>query len=230
MCRSEFDKTYEDFLPEGSLDDILAHIGDAGIYQELCVSNPSSSDEKLLAFIKEKARCLFAICAYIGLKGHDLRKAMSWFLHYKDGYFDDTKLPIKVFENVELSERMALMHEEKYNDLTDEEFEELLGDKVHIFLAIESHCSTDSTWLWNRERIWDFQDHQRKFTAPVLSDGKSNHDLWRRIVPFDYKDRSVFKVEGSYGTISKYRIHKKHLRDPMRPVRQKAVLRNKQLR
>ncbi|KAH7093393.1 hypothetical protein FB567DRAFT_173596 [Paraphoma chrysanthemicola] len=220
MVRSQFDKTFVDFLPEGALDAILTEIGDSGIYRELSVSNPSSDDEKLLGFIKDKARRLFAISAYIGLKGSDLRMAMSWFLNYKDGYLEDTKLPIKVFKNKELDERMKLLNND-YEHMTDDEYEDLLREKVHVFIAIENQCRKEnesSDLLWNRGRLWDFQDHQAKFTAPVLSDDKFNHDLWRRIVPFEFKDMTVSKAEGSNGTISKYQFHKKHLLDPRRPI------------
>ncbi|KAH9863676.1 hypothetical protein J1614_009608 [Plenodomus biglobosus] len=223
MRTSQFDKTCVDFLPEGALDDILTEIGDSGIYRELSVSDPSSEDKRLLDFIKEKAPRLFAISASMGLKDQDLRKAMSWFLNYKGGYFEDTKLPIKVFEYSELEKRMRLLDDDN-DDLTDEEYDNLLREKVHIFVAIERQCDVESNSadsfgeLWNRERIWDFQDHQGKFTAPVLSDDKFNHDLGRRIVPFDYKDTTVCKAEGSSGTISKYRIHKKHLGDSRRPA------------
>jgi hypothetical protein len=67
----------------------------------------------------------------------------------------------------------------------------------------------------NRRMPWlsEFCDEQWKFLAPVFSTTQYNHNLEEaHIIPFVRKSQS--SGEGSFGVVSQYVVHKRHI-DPV---------------
>lgn len=191
MTNSKFDKTPLDFLPQGALDRIITK---SAILGAIRATQPEEADTKLINFILTKAKRIFATAVFIELSPRALRRAM--FLFQKEG-FDDTHLPIEKWSGEEMMKKqMTGVH--------------------HPFVVMERPVEDGDEKVWTLRKIFDFQDHQGKFLAPVLSTTEPNHDLWDLTMPFVTKYASY--AEGSFGVVSKYEIHDDHIKDPTRPV------------
>jgi hypothetical protein len=87
--KSVFDK--RDFLPIGCIDTLIT---ESNVIKELAFSQEEmkeSSSTKVLNFVLKEGKNIFAIILIVGLKGKDLRKALSQFRRSK---FGDASLPI----------------------------------------------------------------------------------------------------------------------------------------
>lgn len=220
MVKSQFEKTPFDFLPQCNLDAIITK---DRIRHALSIREPSSpTDNQLLSFILGKAKKVFAITAFIELEGAQLYNAMSFF--HNNG-FDDRKLPIKEMSAKEIDDEAVGCWDKLIKDLDDDEVEEQENelwtqafDAVdHPLISSEAPVKTENDRIWTQRRISKFQEAQKSFIAPVLSDAESNHDLDGQTVPFVKK--YVTYAAGSFGEVSKYTIHKSHIIDTKRPVR-----------
>ncbi|KAF2234694.1 hypothetical protein EV356DRAFT_514837 [Viridothelium virens] len=186
LVESKFDKTPYEFVPQGAFDDIFSRVS---IMEAM---NITQSNDALVDFVYTRARKVFATMAYIEPKRKFLKMAMSWF--FKNN-FHDRKLPIDKWSG------------KKFRD------NEAKGI-LHPFASMEDTVEDEDDRFWTTTKIYDFQEAQFKFLAPVFSTDKPSHDLWNCTIPFEAKD--VTYAEGSFGTVSKYTIHSDHVQDPMK--------------
>lgn len=95
LVESEFpvDSTKQRFLPQGKLDDLITK---DSIAQEFELADSSKkrsrADNELIDLICKSAKKVFATALFSGLRGKDLRKAMSRFKRHG---FSDQSLPVK---------------------------------------------------------------------------------------------------------------------------------------
>lgn len=191
MVESKFDKTPYDFLPQGAFDHIISR---ESIMKAMNITQPTEENDALVEFILAKALRVFATTAYIEPKKKLLRTAMSWFY---ENNFHDNKLPIEKWSG------------KKFEDNKEK-------DIPHPFASIEGPVEDEDDRFWTIGKIYDFQEAQFKFLAPVFSTDKSNHDPWDRTIPFIAK--GVTYAGSSFGMVSNYKIHGDHIRDPLRSV------------
>ena len=93
---------------------------------------------------------------------------------------------------------------------------------IKEFKKKEEHELASFGGPWKPKMIREFYDKQWTFIAPVIraatSERQSNYDFEHlRILPFIKRFDEGFD-KGSFGQVSKYRIHPSHLDDPEEPV------------
>ncbi|KAI4663972.1 uncharacterized protein J4E79_003472 [Alternaria viburni] len=84
LILSGFEKTPHRFLPEGVIDDIVTE-------ERLLIQVPSPDEDKLLDYIKLRAKKIFAILIYI--RPHSMRSALDWWRKKDMG---DRDLPFRI--------------------------------------------------------------------------------------------------------------------------------------
>ncbi|KAI9656046.1 MAG: hypothetical protein M1821_005107 [Bathelium mastoideum] len=181
MERSKFDKTPHYFLPQGAFD---ANISRVSIMEEMGITQ---SDNALVDFVDTKARKVFVITASIEPKKKLRQKAMLWF--FKSNLHDE-KLPINKWSG----EKFRVNKEKNI---------------PHSFASIEGKVEDEDGKFWTMSKIYDFQEMQFRFLAPVLSTDRPNHNLWDHTLPFIAKKATY--AEGSFGMVSAYTIHSSHV-------------------
>ncbi|KAL1602449.1 hypothetical protein SLS60_005865 [Paraconiothyrium brasiliense] len=177
---------------------------------------PSPDDEQLLNYILEGAKAIFATAVYIKLKPGTLREAMILF-RLSRSRFRDSALPIKETSGEDLEKEADECFERLVKGLTDKEFkekkEELSRKAItgvqHILRSIEGLVHNEEDRIWTDGRIIEFQENQKHFCAPIFQGTEVNHDLFNVTVPFI--EKYVTRAEGSFGVVSKYRIHHDHI-------------------
>ena len=109
-----------------------------------------------------------------------LQEAISLFQKHN---FDDTKLPIKFWTG------------------------QMFNDAKHPFFEMQGARKKK---VWDKSLIYDFQEKQWEFLAPVLSTEETYHCYGNHVImPFVAQIASF--AEGSFGVVSKYEIHEDHM-------------------
>lgn len=109
-----------------------------------------------------------------------LQEAISLFQKHN---FDDTKLPIKFWTG------------------------QMFNDAQHPFFEMQGARKKK---VWDKSLIYDFQEKQWEFLAPVLSTEETYHCYGNHVImPFVAQIASF--AEGSFGVVSKYEIHEDHM-------------------
>ena len=109
-----------------------------------------------------------------------LQEAISLFQKHN---FDDTKLPIKFWTG------------------------QMFNDAQHPFFEMQG---VRKKKVWDKSLIYDFQEKQWEFLAPVLSTEETYHCYGNHVImPFVAQIASF--AEGSFGVVSKYEIHEDHM-------------------
>jgi len=180
MIKSEFDKTRHKFMPRRFIE---RHLDRTTILKAMDIQKPTRKDERLVAYIIQRATKAFAITAYVGLENDGkLRKAMLLFM---DKDFDDTKLPVE----------------------DPDETQQSGSTSARISLA---SLEEGKPKIWIRKRPMDFYNDQWKFLVPVLSMAIPNHDFEEALIlPFISKHAEF--GQGAFGMVSKYAIHEDHI-------------------
>ncbi|KAH7077364.1 hypothetical protein FB567DRAFT_148733 [Paraphoma chrysanthemicola] len=184
MVQSAFERTPFSFLPEGVLKQIVTR-------NRLLKAMSIDEDEPLVGFILTHALKLFTITAFAVLKPQALHKAMRLF-HEND--FDDSRLPVETWSRSDFNENER-------------------NGTLHPFSVMEGSTRKNGK-VWKFRSLWDFQEHQFKFLAPVFTIGEIQLDVGARVIPFTSKELS--RAEGSFGVVHKYTIQEQHLIDPHR--------------
>ncbi|KAJ4348747.1 uncharacterized protein N0V89_010125 [Didymosphaeria variabile] len=213
MRRSEFDKTPFSFLPKSELDRLITV---ESAMRAMSIKVPTLDDEKLLHYIVTDAKAIFATAVYIKLKPDKLHEAMTLFRQYSPRFRDDA-LPIKEKSGADLLKEADDCFERLAKGLTDMEYqekeEELLRKAItgvqHILRTIEGPVQSDDDRIWTDGRIIEFQEDQKHFCAPIIQDTEISHDLFGVAIPF--VEKYATRGAGSYGVVSKYRIHHDHI-------------------
>ena len=194
MVESLFDKTQTSFLPQGAFDTIIS--------RERIKEAIRSTDDALVDFICLKAPKLFAITAFRESRDR-LRAVMSCF--FKNN-FQDKDLPMEKWSN-------------------DRYLKTLAEDIEHPFASMEENMEEnvedEDNRSWGYSNIYDLQRDQFKFLAPILSTDTPSQDTWGLIMPFI--EKGVSYAEGSFGMISKYKIHPDHIQRPLNTVGRSTV-------
>jgi len=189
MVKSKFDKhDVYSFIPAGILDRLIKR---ESILKAMEIESPTEEDDALVHFIEKKAKKVFATTAYIKVCGQLLYRAM---LLFKENNFDDSKLPIKPWPSDKLRKARTRT--------------------LHPFANMEGAVGEGVDPIWRSANIYDFQEAQWKFLAPIFSTSQLNHDVGKRILPFI--SRQTNPKEGSFGVVSKCKIHTDHIRDPLK--------------
>ncbi|KAH8699354.1 hypothetical protein GQ44DRAFT_832153 [Phaeosphaeriaceae sp. PMI808] len=170
------------FLPRGALDHLVTQ---QSVRVAMDIDQPTERNTILEEYIMSNARAVFAIAVYIRLPR--LCKALRLFL---ENDFGDANLPIDMWSGELIKSK----------------------SKNHPFVAMErpSRRATNRIWTWSR--IYDFQEEQWKFIAPVISTSIATYDMGERIMPFIKKHAN--RREGSFAVVSQYEIHRDHFEDP----------------
>jgi hypothetical protein len=193
MIESKFDMTDHKFLPDGIL---TQRVTKALIPKILGIDNPNEEDVVLVDFIETRARKLLAICAYIELR--PLRKAMALFQQHN---FDDHDLPIKSWSAKKLKSAAK-------------------DGTQHAFVIMEGYVDAntqDILWARHWSKIYDFQEAQCMFLAPIfwIEKDTPSQDVGKLILPFISKQ--IISREGAFGDVYQCEIHRDHIKDPRRP-------------
>lgn len=193
MVTSKFAVADHPFFPDGMLDRLIPK---HSILKILGIDKPTEEDDVLVNFIETRAKKLLAICACIKLQ--PLLKAMVLF---QKNDFDDQKLPIKPWSSKTFSRAAK-------------------EDRKHKFVAMEGSVESNAqnaVWTGRLENIYDFQEAQWKFLAPIfrIDRDKPSQDVGTHILPFISKQ--VISRKGAFGDVYRCEIHKDHIKDPLRP-------------
>ena len=189
MVDSKFDKYVYRFIPAGKLDRLIKR---ESILKAMEIDSSTEEYDALVHFIEKKAKKVFATTAYIKVCGQLLYRAM---LLFKKNNFDDSKLPIKPRSSNKFKRNAK-------------------AKTLHPFANMEGVVGEGVDPIWSPGNIYDFGEAQWKFLAPIFSTSQLNHDVGKRILPFI--SRQINPKEGSFGDVSKCKIHKDHIRDPLK--------------
>ena len=137
-------------------------------------------DEILVAFVLQEAKKLFAIL--VTTRHSRLQEAMLLFQKHD---FNDFKLPVEEWKG------------------------QMFSDAQHPFFKMQG-VRKKKDMVWDRSLIYDFQDKQWEFLAPIISTEETNHCYGNNVImPFVAQIASF--AEGSFGVVSKYEIHEDHI-------------------
>lgn len=203
MERSQFDRTPVQFLPEDAIEGIFARDRN-GAHEtcdpqhrvlEILGGDPANDEDiKLANFTLNRAKRVFLICL-LDIRLEDLRQAMVIFLNQN---FDDGCLPIDCVS---------------YDDLYKPK-------SKHLFQDMETRerqrQGRKHKRVWKPSSIAAFAENQWKFLAPVFGTTSLIHDFGQRTLPF-VRDKSRY-TEGTFGSVSRFRIHGAHFVDPKQQV------------
>ena len=189
MVESNFDRHVHCFIPAGKLDQLIKR---ESILKAMKIDSSTEGCDALVYFIEKKAKKVFATTAYIKVCGQLLYRAM---LLFKKNNFDDSRLPIKP-RSSNKSKRNAK------------------AKTLHPFANMEGTVGEGVDPIWSPANTYDFEQAQWRFLAPIFSTSQLNHDVGNRILPFI--SRQTNSKVGSFGIVSKCKIHKDHIRDPLK--------------
>ncbi|KAF2132922.1 HET-domain-containing protein [Dothidotthia symphoricarpi CBS 119687] len=193
MIQSKFDTAGHYFLPDG----ILARLTTkTSIRNILGIEKPTEEDIILVDFVETRAKKVFAICAFIDLR--PLHKAMTLF---RRNNFSDQNLPIKPWSS------------KKFKSASSNGIQ-------HDFVAMEGPVDAktqDVLWAGRWAKIYDFQEAQWKFLAPIFRIDKDHpsQDVGKHILPFISKQ--TISREGAFGDVYQCEIHKDHIKSLLHP-------------
>jgi hypothetical protein len=213
MIESKFETTPYRFLPRGELNRIVTREA-AKRVMSIGVATPE--EDSLLDYIMDKAKAVFAIAVFVQIEGNRLHEAMSLF-HQRSPPFRDLDLPIEEKSSKELHEESDRCYDRLLEGLETKEIEERkeeLNCKAdsgveHVLISIEGPVLKENDRIWTFQRITKFQEHQKSFCAPVFNSSEAEYNLFGMIVPF--VEQYTTYGEGSFGVVSKYRIHQDHI-------------------
>jgi hypothetical protein len=186
-CRvqSRFGKSFGQFLPRGQLDRLVTR---NSILETMKIEEweVEEEDETLVAFILQRAKKLFAIL--VTIRHSSLQDAISLFEKHS---FDDSKLPVEIWTP------------EMFSD------SQKIGTQ-HPFFEMQGDVKRRRDRVWDKSFIYDFQDKQWEFLAPIISTEEMNNCYSNKVImPFVAQHASF--AEGSFGVVSKYEIHEEHI-------------------
>lgn len=167
-------------------------------------------------YISNNAKAIFALAVFIGLGASELCQAMTLF-HQRNPPFRDLDLPIETKSWIDLDNELIRCYQRLIQGLEEVEIEERMEDLQskamtsvdHILISIEGPVLSEEDRVWSFQRISEFQDNQKSFCTPVFDGSEADHDLFGMTVPFVEKYKTY--GEGSFGIVSKYRIHRDHI-------------------
>jgi hypothetical protein len=178
--QSRFGKSFGQFLPRGQLDRLVTR---KSVLEAMDVEEGEveEEDETLVAFVLQRAKKLFAIL--VTIRHTRLQDAISLFEKHN---FDDSKLPIQVWTAA------------------------MFLDSQHPFFEMQGVAKKKRDRVWDKSFIYDFQDKQWEFLAPLISTEEMNNCYGNNVImPFVAQHASF--AEGSFGVVSKYEIHEEHI-------------------
>lgn len=182
--QSRFGKRLDNFLPRGHLDDLVKR---KSILKAMKIPEDEVEEEEevVVAFILERAKKLFTIL--VTIRHSRLFDAISLFKKRK---FDDSNLPIEVWTAAKFTESQH-------------------SGVQHPFFEMQGVMKQRDI-IWDKSFIYDFQDKQWEFLAPLISTEETNNRYGSNVImPFIVQHASY--AEGSFGVVSKYEIHEDHI-------------------
>jgi hypothetical protein len=183
--QSWFGKSLGQFLPRGQLDQLVTR---NSILEAMDIKEQEveEEDETLVVFVLQRAKKLFAIL--VTIRHNRLQDAISLFEKHN---FDDSKLPVEIWT--------AEMFLDSQQNGTQ-----------HPFFEMQGVGKRKRDMVWDKSFIYDFQDKQWEFLAPIISTEEMNNCYGNKVImPFVAQHASL--AEGSFGVVSKYEIHKEHI-------------------
>ncbi|KAF2683626.1 hypothetical protein K458DRAFT_304318 [Lentithecium fluviatile CBS 122367] len=175
------------FLPRGALHRLVTR---DSILAAMGINQPNEQDENLTEYIVKNAKAAFAIAVYIRVSR--LREALALFEKFG---FSDANLPIERWSKDSINDKL----------------------NPHPFVSMEGLSVKRNRRIWSWSRIYDFQEEQWKFLAPIISTAESFHDFDESIMPFINKHFD--SREGAFSVVSQYEIHPDHFEDPTKSAR-----------
>jgi hypothetical protein len=194
--KSKFDKTQNDFIPQGVLEDVVT---EASIVEAM-----EEPPRPLVEFVVKHAPKSFAIMvfAFADSRPEWLRDALQLF---HDCGFNDSCLPAEDPADAD----PGVTNTTLATGTMRKSFEDVQ--------TLDQSRNKSSKICWRPRKITQFCENQWKFLAPVFSTRKHNYDIASMaILPFISK---YFESgQGSFGRVYKYEIHPDHIVDPLRLV------------
>jgi hypothetical protein len=182
---SRFGNRLDRFLPRGQLDRLVTR---KSILEAMTIEEEEvgEEDEILVDFVLQRAKQLFAIL--VTTRHKYLQDAISLFEKHD---FDDSKLPIEAWTGEMFSNSQQ-------------------SGTQHPFFKMQGVVKRKRDAIWDKSFIYDFQDKQWEFLAPIISTEEMNHCYGNNVImPFIAQHASF--AEGSFGVVSKYTIHEDHI-------------------
>lgn len=185
--QSKFDQHSPHFIPAGILDRLVTR---ASVSRAMGLAVPTKEEDDILVhWIESEAKKVFVITtSYVKFRGDVLQRAMKLF---KQNGFNDSRLPI---------EEWSSKRRKKSID-------------QHQFAVMELNSAEGGAIkpMWCSSEIYEFQVNQWKVLVPIFSTSQPNHDVGGCILPFTMKETRP--KEGSFGIISRCKIHKDHIKN-----------------
>jgi serine/threonine protein kinase len=198
MQMSRFTETQKQYLPQDAFEKVFYTVSKRNEDVDLTVFVPmginaatlTEAELSLAYHIVDHCQKLYLIAVSMGLGRENIRTLMTIF---RARNFTDEDIPIAPWT----LERLK----------TDTKLHPLV-----VMETLEGNRTSYNQPIWNVLSLYNFQNEQWKFLAPIISTGKDLHDFGLCTIPF--VDRYDVISKGGKGIVYRYEIHHAHLEDP----------------